>query len=105
MKKRQSNIELLRIISMILILAHHFSVHGGFNILKTSFTINRLWIQFLQFGGKIGVNIFVIISGYFLITSKGIKISKVLKLWLQLFFYSVSIYTLFVLTGVEVVSI
>lgn len=105
MKKRDSNIELLRIISMLLILAHHFSVHGGFNILKTSFTINRLWIQFLQFGGKIGVNIFVIISGYFLITSKGIKISKILKLWLQLFFYSVSIYTLFVLTGVEVVSI
>jgi surface polysaccharide O-acyltransferase-like enzyme len=104
-KKRDSNIELLRIISMLLILAHHFSVHGGFNILKTSFTINRLWIQFLQFGGKIGVNIFVIITGYFLITSKGIKISKVLKLWLQLFFYSVSIYTLFVLTGVEVVSI
>jgi len=27
---RQSNIELLRIISMIMIVAHHFSVHGNF---------------------------------------------------------------------------
>ncbi|WP_024344739.1 acyltransferase [Streptococcus equinus] len=105
MKKRKSNIELLRIISMILILAHHFSIHGGFEVLESSLSLNRFWIQFLQLGGKIGVDIFVIISGYFLIISNGIKVSKVLKLWLQLFFYSVLIYTLFVLTGIEVVSI
>lgn len=105
MKKRDSNIELLRIVSMLLILAHHFSVHGDFDFLETSFTMNRLWVQFLQIGGKIGVNIFVIISGYFLITSNGIKVSKVLKLWLQLLFYSVLLYAVFVLAGVEVFSI
>ncbi len=78
-RHRQSNIELLRIISMILIVAHHFSVHGGFDFSSTSFSVNRLYIQFLAMGGKIGVDIFVIISGYFLITSNKINIAKVLK--------------------------
>lgn len=28
--RRKSNMELLRVISMLMIIAHHFSVHGGF---------------------------------------------------------------------------
>lgn len=98
---RQSNIELLRIIAMVLIIAHHFSIHGGFNFATSNVTINRLWIQFIQLGGKIGVDIFVIISGYFLITAKSNKISKILKLWVQIFMYSIGIYALFIITGIE----
>jgi surface polysaccharide O-acyltransferase-like enzyme len=56
-------------------------------------------------GGKIGVDIFVLISGYFLVTSSKIKIFKILKLWLQLFFYSVLLYLVFILTGQEDFSI
>ncbi|WBB07059.1 acyltransferase [Streptococcus alactolyticus] len=100
-RHRYSNIELLRIISMILIVAHHFSVHGGFDFSSTSFSVNRLYIQFLAMGGKIGVDIFVIISGYFLITSNKINIAKVLKFWLQILFYSVVIYAIFVFAGNE----
>lgn len=102
--KRRSNIELLRIISMLFILAHHFSVHGGFDVLKESVSLNRIWVQFLQMGGKIGVDIFVIISGYFLISSKGLKVSKILKLLIQLFFYSIIIYFMFVFCGMETLS-
>lgn len=40
-----------------------------------------------RWGGKIGVNVFVLISGYFLIIAPKIKISKVIKLWLQIAFY------------------
>ena len=65
--KRQSNIELLRIVAMLLIIAHHFSLHGGFVFSTASITVNRLWIQFIQIGGEIGINVFVLISGYFLI--------------------------------------
>ena len=60
MKKRESNIELLRILSMFMIIGHHFSVHGKFIVEETSF-INNIWIQLLFSGGKIGVNIFIII--------------------------------------------
>lgn len=105
MKKRNSNIELLRIVSMVLILAHHFSVHGGFDILNEMVTLNRIWIQFFQMGGKVGVNIFVIISGYFLISSKGIKISKILNLLIQLSFYSIVLYLIFVFCGKEIFSV
>lgn len=95
-QKRQSNIELLRIITMIMIVAHHFSVHGNFDFPINTVTINRLWIQFIQIGGKIGVDVFVLISGYFLITADSLKINKVIKMWIQIFTYSVLIYVLFV---------
>ena len=73
---------------MVLIVAHHYAVHSGFDFPVASITINRLWIQFLQLGGKIGVNIFVLISGYFLIDSNSFKINKILKLWGGVIFYS-----------------
>lgn len=103
--KRKSNIEVLRIISMFLIVAHHFSVHGGFKLLQSTVSINRIWVQLLQMGGKIGVDIFVIISGYFLIQSSKNKLSKVLKLWVQLLFYSLIIYLIFVIAGDATLSI
>jgi len=96
---RQSNIELLRIITMIMIVAHHFSLHGRFDFSTASITLPRLWVQFIQIGGKIGVDVFVLISGYFLIHAESIKFTKILKLWLQLFFYSLVIYLVFVITG------
>ena len=36
-EERQSNFELLRIISMILIVAHHYAVHGGFEITEKAY--------------------------------------------------------------------
>lgn len=98
---RHSNIELLRIIAMIMILAHHFSIHGGFELSADVISVNRLWLQFIQIGGKIGVNVFVLISGYFLISSKSLKINKVIKLWIQIFMYSVLIFLLFIILGIE----
>lgn len=84
---------------MLLIIAHHFSIHGGFEFSVSEISINKLWIQFIQLGGKIGVNIFVLISGYFLINAKKTKINKVLKLWIQIFMYSLGIFIIFVATG------
>ncbi|KAA9302211.1 acyltransferase family protein [Aerococcus sanguinicola] len=68
--KRQTNIELLRIISIIMIIFHHFAVHGGFNWEATAITIPHFWYNFIVIGGKVGVNIFILISGYFLITKQ-----------------------------------
>lgn len=94
---RQSNFELLRIIAIIMIIAHHIAYHGGFEYPIEVVSINRLWIQFLLLGGKIGVNLFVLISGYFLISSNKTKINKTLKLWIQLFTYSVLLFVILVL--------
>lgn len=97
-KLRESNIELLRIVAMIMIVAHHFSVHGNFELSKTLF-LNNIWLQFLSSGGKIGVNVFVMISGYFLISSKDISTKKILKLLMQILFYSITIFLVFVCFG------
>ena len=70
---RQSNFELLRIVAMVMIVFHHFAVHGGFNFDSTTLSIPRFWFNFIIMGGKTGVNIFVLISGYFLIQSKSTK--------------------------------
>lgn len=99
--QRQSNIEMLRIISMLMIVAHHFAVHGGFEFSDITLSLNKAWIQFIQMGGKIGVDVFVLISGYFLISSDSVKTSKILKFWFQLFIYSILIFAVFVGTGME----
>ena len=103
--QRQSNVELLRIISMLIIVANHFAIHGGFDFSNGIISVNRLWVLFLEIGGKIGVNVFVFISGYFLVSAQSIKTSKVIKLWGQIFFYSIIILVIFIATGLKPFSI
>ena len=65
---RASNIELLRIISMILIIMHHFSVHGCFPF-TPDLTFNKVFLQVFGLGGKAAVVAFVMITGYFMVSS------------------------------------
>ena len=76
-KTRLSNFELLRIISMLLIVAHHFSVHS--HLISDTPIINVYLQRALATGGKVAVNLFVLISGYFMINST-FKFKKLLKL-------------------------
>lgn len=98
--RRQSNLELLRIVSMLLIVAHHFSVHWGGNA-ETVSGFNQGVLRAFITGGKIGVNIFVLIGGYFLINSK-FSLKRILKLYAPILFYSLTVYLLFVATGKEI---
>lgn len=104
---RNSSIELLRIIAMIMIVFHHFAVHGGFVWETSSLSFTRFWYNFIIMGGKIGVDVFVLISGYYLINNKNTfcKLDKTLKFVGQVFFYSVVIYFGFALTGMRDVGI
>lgn len=87
-KKRDSKFELLRILSMIMIISSHFSLYGNWqnknsNIIKT--------MQF-QPWGQIGVYLFVMISGYFLSTKDlNFKLAwnRVLPLWEKTILYSI----------------
>ena len=98
---RQSNIELLRIIVMVMILGCHFATHGKFQFDSQTITISRLGWNFLEMGGNFGVVVFVLISGYFLIENDTllIKPKKVIKLWGQIFFYSVTLFLASFLLG------
>lgn len=79
---RQSNFELLRIICMVLIVAYHYS-NAGFSVPSTEpVTFNVLFLNFIGFGGQLGVDMFVLISGYFMIEQK-FKIRRAVRLWLR----------------------
>ena len=98
---RKSSIELLRIIAMVMIVFHHFAVHGGFTWTSSSNLLTQLWYLFIIMGGKVGVNVFVFITGYYLIKSKDdfFRPIKILKFWGQVFFYSAVIFAIFLLCG------
>jgi len=97
-QKRLYNVELLRIISMILIIVTHTLGHGGIldGLEKNSF--NYFLFNFISSFSIISVNVFVLISGYFLCESK-IKIKKILFLILEVFFYSMLIYVVLLITN------
>lgn len=99
-KKRNSNFELLRIISMLLIVFHHSVVHGlliaSASMNQGTPVSNQVWLttftgQLVAMFGKVAVAVFVMISGYFLVNSsfsweKSLK--KILFLVAQVYFYS-----------------
>lgn len=100
--QRDSNFELFRIVLMLLIIAHHYVVNSGFSKLYDfdNITGNMIFLQLFGFGGKIGINCFVFITGYFMIKSQ-FKFQKLLKLYLEIKFYKIIIYVIFLITGYE----
>ena len=99
-KQRESNIELFRIITMLLIVAHHYVVNSGLIDIISENPSSPRSLFYLIFGawGKTGINCFVLISGYYMCKSQ-ISLRKSLKLILQIVFYSVFLYILFVMIG------
>ncbi len=59
---RRSNIELLRIVAMLMIVIHHIIVHGIYPCVNDG---TPLFLRILDSFVIYGVNIFVLISGYF----------------------------------------
>ena len=102
---RQSNLELFRIIVMLLIIAHHYVVNSGlFEILKDSDSESSIAMLIFGAWGKTGINCFVLITGYFMCRSS-FSWQKLMKLYLQIVFYAVIIYLLFCISGHETFSV
>lgn len=103
-RQRDSNFELLRIFCIFLILFHHWSYRSGLPIDSTVYHASRFIGEFLMFGGKIACNCFVLISGYFMVKSR-FSLSKLLRLWCEVFFYSVALYLFAVILRKETFSL
>ncbi len=86
--KRQPQFELLRIISMMLIVTLHFMSHGGVNERLELGTITYFVFSIIRALAYLGVNCFVLLSGYFLCESR-FRPSRIVKIALQVLFYSV----------------
>lgn len=100
--KRNSSIELLRIISMLMVVAYHFYAHGNFEY--QSFSTNAILTQLLALGGRIGYDCFILITGYFMVKSI-FNMDRVLKVVFQVFFYSILFLFIFSITGKATLSI
>ena len=95
LKIRQSNFELMRIISMFMIVIYHIIIHG--NIIENiSSPSHHIFFTFIKSLTLIGVNSFIILTGYFQ-SKTTINFKKILVLILQLFFYKIIIFTFFIL--------
>lgn len=97
MKNRSSNIELLRIIAALFVLLYH-TVNATIDINALELP-SRFIMTGLFFGmGRISVNIFVIISAWFL-CKYNFKLERITNTWLSTIFYTVPIAITFVYFG------
>lgn len=105
---RSSNFELYRILCMLAIVAHHFVVNSGFTspggpLVTNPTSTNSIFLWLFGMWGKTGINCFLLITGYFMCSSK-ITIRKFVKLMLWIYVYRIVIYLAFLFSGYEVLS-
>lgn len=101
--ERNKNIDLIRLVSMMLVVSLHFFNHGCFlNVGGDNF----YFVSVMNTLSKVSVDCFFMITGFFLIGKDVIDISKtkqkVLSCWKQMLFYSVFVYI--VLLGVGLID-
>ena len=104
-KQRNSNLELYRIICMLMIVAHHFVVNSGLGgslgpLLVYPDSTKTLFLRLFGMWGKTGINCFLMITGYYMCNSK-ITLKKYLKVFLEVFFYNIVIFAVFLSIGYE----
>lgn len=87
-KERNSSFELLRVLSMLLIISGHLVSQSGIEANLDSYSsICRFIVMLTGYGHRIGVTLFVLIGCWFMV-EKSFKASRVLKLYLQLWFFN-----------------
>lgn len=96
MKKRNSNIELLKVFAMLLIaLNHAMPVYGDHDSIAyldlgiASTNIEYLLINFLRCSGQIGNIIFIVCSSFFLVDSNKTKKEKLFEIMFDTLFLSI----------------
>ena len=105
---RSSNLELYRIVCMLMIVGGHYVCNGGLfgesgPLTQDFFSGNSLYLSLSGIWGKTGINCFMMITGYFMCTSK-ITLRKFIKLMGQIYLYKVLIFAIFLITGYETLS-
>lgn len=105
MPQRESNFELLRLISMFMILALHYCQCGfdGCIYLQQN-KMNAILSVIFGSWGTAGVGCFFLISGYFMSCRKKFLSKSAVKVFLETSFYSCAIYIILSLCGKETFS-
>ena len=97
-KKRHIGLDILRIISMVMIVTLHYINKGGFQNIFEITSANYWIVKIIYHLSLVAVNCYVLISGYFLTNSK-FKLRNILLLWGETLFWSIFISGIFILIG------
>lgn len=99
-RPRNSNLELFRIIVMLLIVAHHYVVNSGLMpiMAENPTSAKSMFLYLFGWAGKTGIDCFVLITGYFMCKSN-ISLRKFLKLFGAFYLYKIVFFTIFSTTG------
>ena len=98
-EKRNANMDFLRLISMMMVTMLHALTKSDLLLFMGSEVPINGWIAWVFEALSVSaVNIFMLISGYFLISSK-FKNGRLIELVLQTFFYAAGVFIFFVLLG------
>lgn len=94
--RRNSNIELLKIIAIIMIIFSHSGPYYGsesmqsyININISTINIQEIILVFYRYLGQLGNDIFIICSAYYLLESHTVKSKKVFNMIMDSFFISI----------------
>lgn len=102
--KRESNFEVLRTIAMFFIVVYHCLTHGvgeeyGFSLSHPISLSNVLFSDLMLVLSSIAVNLYVMISGYFL-SDLNFKPSRIVRIWISACFYSCAITLVFMFLSI-----
>ena len=102
MKERNYGIDLLRIVSMLMVVINHILRFGG--VYSDNLAgIGRLLIVGMDVLCLCAVNCFALISGYVGVRPKH-KFSNIISLWLLVLFYGIVFLSVFALVAPEKIS-
>lgn len=100
MKKRMINIELLRIVSMMMVVMLHYLGKGNLlPALTEGMNVNGYVAWGMESLCIVAVNVYMLISGYFLVES-GFKPGRLVELLCQVLFYAILVPVVLVALGI-----
>ncbi|MDR1733581.1 MAG: acyltransferase [Oscillospiraceae bacterium] len=97
--QRDARFELLRLLCMFVIILDHFAIYSP----RPETAIpwyNDAFLDFITVGGKVGVNCFILLSGYFQCKSKP-TLKKGFKVWFEMFFWALALHAGTLLAGLQ----
>lgn len=104
MRKRESGIDLIKIIMMLWIVMFHMANHSMVDLISSPLSASWIFEAFCKIGGGVADCTFVLITGL-LYYNKKIKIVRIMQLWCEVWFYSVTIGVVCIVTGIAKLSV
>lgn len=95
--QRKSNFELLRIIAMIMITFSNIASYGDYasTLMESGLWFNKILHSLMTVGGYVGVNLYVLISAYFLCKTEKFNLKKLLNISSITALYSIGFFVVF----------